>query len=204
MLAGLLLVIALAITVVLVFGNNLSSNPSDADSEIITFTTDKPDETKPDKDSYKWKGKPTDPRYISLPSIKAEGFVQKVGVDQNRQVAAPNNVHMAAWFVDTVLPGQKGLSIVDAHVSGPNQPGIFKNLGKLRAGDTFTVEFGNGTLKKFKVFEKTTVPEAEAAALLFNQDPTILSQLNLITCAGRYDKSARSYTDRTIVYAEAL
>lgn len=85
--------------------------------EVITYSTDSPDEEKPN-DSYVWRGLPTDPKYIDMPSINASGYVQSVGKDQYSAVAVPNNIHMGGWFVDMALPGQPGLSIIDGHVTG--------------------------------------------------------------------------------------
>lgn len=173
-------------------------------NEVITYSPDKPDETKPDKDTYKWYGNPTDPKYITLPSIGAEGFLRKVGVDQNKQVATPDNINMAGWFVDTVRPGEKGNSIIDGHVSGWVNKGIFKDLIKLKSGDTYSVEFGNGDKKTFKVKEVKDVPVDEAASILFSQDPGITNQLSLITCGGKFDRASNQYENRVIVISEAI
>ncbi len=173
-------------------------------NEVITYSPDKPDETKPDKDTYKWFGNDDDPKYITLPSIKAEGFLRKVGVDQNKQVATPDNINMAGWFVDTVRPGQKGNSIIDGHVSGWVNNGIFKDLIKMKAGDIYTVEFGNGDKKEFKVKEVKDVPVADAASVLFSQDPEITNQLSLITCGGKFNRSTNQYENRVIVISQAM
>lgn len=172
--------------------------PVETKSSTITYSTDQPDENPPGKD-FVWKGKPTDPKYITLPSINASGYIQNVGVDQNKAVAVPNNVHMAAWFVETVLPGEKGLSIIDGHVHGRVNAGIFQNLTKLKAGDSLTIEFGNGSKKDFEVVKSVSLDTKDAAGALFSQEPTITNQLNLITCSGSWDKKAQQYTQRTIV-----
>lgn len=173
-------------------------------NEVITYSPDKPDETKPDKNTYQWYGNPEDPKYITLPTIKAEGFLRKVGVDQNKQVATPDNIHMAGWFVETVRPGQKGNSIIDGHVSGWVNNGIFKDLIKMKPGDVYTVEFGSGDKKQFKVKEVKDVPVADAASILFSQDPEITSQLSLITCGGKFNRSTNQYENRVIVISEAI
>lgn len=181
------------------------SRPSDskkvvaATDKVITQSTDDPDETPIDKDNFDWKGKATDPKYISLPTIKGEGFLQKVGIDQRKEVGVPTNVHLAAWFSKSSLPGEKGLSIIDGHVDGKSQPGVFKNLGKLKVGQRFTIEFGNEKKTTFVVRKVSTVDEDKAASVLFSADLGVMSQLNLITCGGTYDKKARHYKQRIIV-----
>jgi len=173
-------------------------------SNVVTFSTDKPDEKKPDKATYQWRGKPTEPKYIKLPAITTEGFLQNVGVDQNKQIAVPNNIHVAGWFNQMALPGDKGLSIIDGHVTGRVNDGIFKDLEKLKKDDTFTIEFGNGSSKEFKMVESVDTPVAESAAVLFSQDPAIEKQVNLITCSGKFDKKLNGYPNRLIIIATAL
>ncbi len=169
--------------------------------EVITVSTDTPDEVKPDKATYKWQGAEADPKMVILPSIGAEGFVQKVGVDQNNQVAVPNNVHVAGWFTNSVLPGENGLSIIDGHVDGIKEQGIFEKIGKLQTGDIFRIELGNGKELNYKVLKVSSVATSEAAGILFSQDPTVTSQLNLITCGGTYSSQNHAYDQRVIVAA---
>ena len=183
---------------------NRQNNEKQAAGEVLTYSTDKPEETKPKKETYKWQGQPTDPKFITLPTIKADGFIQKVGVDQNKQIAVPNNIHVAGWFNQSVLPGEKGLSVIDGHVTGRVNNGIFKDLDKLKDGDTFKIEFGNGTSKDFKVVKKVDVLVKDAAGVLFSQEPGIERQLNLITCSGVFDKKSQSYPNRLIVIAQSL
>jgi LPXTG-site transpeptidase (sortase) family protein len=171
-------------------------------NESINYSTNEPNESKKDADNYKWVGSPNDPKKIIIQKIGVDAYVQKVGIDQDKKIAVPNNVHLAAWFTESVRPGENGLSIIDGHVSGRKTEGVFKNLKSLQIGDTFNIERGNGTKLTFKVFETRTVPEGEAAAILFSQNPKVLSQLNLITCGGEFNKKSQQYSDRVIISAQ--
>ncbi len=172
-------------------------------TQTITYSTDTPDENPPGKD-FVWKGGANDPKYIELPTIKAGGYLQNVGVDQKKAVAVPNNIHMAGWFIDTVRPGEKGNSIIDGHVNGRKNDGIFKNLIKLKKGDTVSVEFGDGRKKSFEVDEVVSVKTAEAASVLFSQKPGITNQLTLITCGGVFNRQINQYEERVIAIAQAM
>ncbi len=165
--------------------------------EVVTVSVDDPDETP--LDDYVWRGGPDDPKFIELPTISAGGFIQKVDVDQRQEVGVPSNVGLAGWFIKSSRPGEKGLSIIDGHVDGRSKPGIFKNLEDLKNGDQFTVEFGSGEKVEFKVTSQTKISADDAPRVLFSQDPSVTSQLNLITCGGRYDRGERRYIDRIIV-----
>jgi LPXTG-site transpeptidase (sortase) family protein len=172
-------------------------------TEVITQSTDAPDEKKPD-DGYKWRGAPNDPKYIKLPTIGAEGFIQNVGVDQNKQIAVPGNIHIAGWFVDSIRPGNTGLSIIDGHVDGKRNDGIFKRLADLKQNDEYTVEMGDGSLRRYRVKKVISVDTKDAANTLFSQEPNIRSQLNLITCGGNFDQQSQQYDMRVIAVSELL
>ncbi len=142
------------------------------------------------------------PRRITLPSIEADGFIQQVGVDQHQAVATPGNVHVAGWYVHSVRPGDSGLSIIDGHVQGKYEEGIFKRLAKLKKGDTFRVQFGDLSEKTFTVRSIQSYAASEASVRLFEPAPDIPRQLTLITCGGRYDAAAKQYDRRILVVAE--
>lgn len=175
--------------------------PKPVPPTVVSVSTDKPTETKPA--SYRSTATGSQPKYLKLPSIKAEGYVQKVGIDQRKQVAVPTNIHLAGWFVHAVTPGEPGLSIIDGHLDGRTQPGIFAKLDKLKLSDTFTVELANGVTRQFLVVSVQSLPVADAAAVLFSQTPGVARQLNLITCAGTY-KGAAGYDHRVIVTSRLI
>lgn len=182
-------------------GNQPGSVPTAR--QVITYSTDTPDEEKPGKD-FVWSGLAGDPKSISLQTIGASGYIQNVGVDQKKAVAVPNNIHMAGWYVDMAKPGDQGLSIIDGHVNGRKNDGIFKNLIKLKKGDVFSITFGNDTNKSFEVDEVVSVKTEDSASVLFSQKPGILNQLNLITCGGTFDTSKQQYDQRIIVIAKTV
>ena len=195
---AVLILLSVAIGVLVFFSSR--SKPL-VNQSAVTYSTDTPNESKKDADEYKWSGSKNDPKKIIIEKINVNAYVQSVGVDQNKKVAVPNNVHLAAWFKDSARPGNNGLSVIDGHVSGKTTDGVFKNLKNLQKGDTFKIEKGDGTVIEYVVFNTVTVPESQASAILFSQDPTVSAQINLITCGGQFNKQARQYTDRVIVSA---
>lgn len=60
---------------------------------VVVYSTDHPSEEPIKKSEYRSTAGPTEPKYITLPSISAEGFVEKIGVDQNTQMAVPTNIY---------------------------------------------------------------------------------------------------------------
>lgn len=144
------------------------------------------------------------PKILRIPQIGVEHLIQKVDVDQHNDIAAPVNVHVAGWYVKSAIPGTPGVSIIDGHVAGRYASGVFKDLHKLKPGDEFSIEFGNGASKRFAVLSIREVTATEADTALFNKDPAVESQLTLITCSGAYDTQSATYKNRTIVYSTLL
>jgi LPXTG-site transpeptidase (sortase) family protein len=201
-LASLVAVVVVAAGVVTAVSLRRPKPPEKPKDNTVTYSTDHPDEKPPAKD-YQWQGRPEEPKYIDLPSISGGGYIQKVGVDQHKAVAVPNNIHMAGWFNQTAIPGEPGYSVIDGHVNGRvSNDGIFKDLTKVKVGDNFTIEFGNGTKKNFKVIKSVTVDTDQAGASLFTVEPGVTKQVNLITCSGTWDKNTKEYNKRTIVMGE--
>lgn len=198
----LLFVVVLSVAGVVLIVKN-SNQQKVTPNTTVTYSTDTPDEDKPG-DDFKWWGGRNDPKYIRIPSIKAEGYIQNVGVDQKKQIAVPNNIHMAGWFVDSARPGNKGLSIIDGHVTGRVNDGIFKNLGNLKQGDSYSVEMGDGSIKNYKVIKIVSVATKDSASVLFSQSSKVKSQLNLITCGGNFNQKTQQYDKRIIVASELV
>ena len=199
MLYGLLLICAVS----LLFTLRDKPTPAHVKPQVITASTNRPGETPPAK-NYTWIGNAEDPKRIIIPAIGVNGFIQQVGVDQHTQVAVPNNIHMAGWFINSSRPGQPGLSIIDGHVDGRTESGIFKNLRQLKTNDEITVERGDGQTRSYRVMSVQTVATADAAGVLFSQDPTLASQLNLITCGGTFSRADQAYDKRVVVTARPL
>lgn len=174
-------------------------------TSVITRSTDTPSETKP-TDACKTYTVPADhPRYIDIPEVSASGCVVQVGIDQHGAIAVPDNIYTAAWYVNSVLPGQPGLSVIDGHISGIyKQDAIFQHLSQLKSGDHFTVTLGSGKVLHYEVFKEQSVPLANAVGVLLTKDPGVTSQLNLITCGGVYDKKVGLYDHRVVVSAKLV
>ena len=88
-------------------------------------------------------------------------------------MVAPGNVNLTGWYVGGAKPGDSGLSIIDGHVHGLYAKGVFYNLSQLKVGDSFTVTYGDHSVRHFKVTHVTTVSVADAAKALFSRDSSI-------------------------------
>jgi sortase (surface protein transpeptidase) len=172
-------------------------------THVVTHSSDNPSEA-PVTKAYVSTAVGDEPKYLRLPSINAGGYIIKVGIDQNSQVASPGNVNFAGWYVNSLKPGQLGLSIIDGHVDGKKGPGIFLRLAKLKPADTYDVELANGTKLQYAVQRVSSLKVADVPAALFAHDPSIDSQLNLITCYGTFNYQSGEYDQRTIVVSKLI
>ena len=170
--------------------------------ESVTTSTTTPDEAPPVKKAYAAAPTSNEPERIEIPTIGVDSFVQRVGIDQLGQIAVPTNIYLTGWFIRSSLPGSRGLSIIDGHLDGVRSDGIFKHLAQVKPGDGIDITMGNSIIHHFTVMTVQMVPNAEAANLLFSQDPAVPSQLNLITCGGTFDTNSKEYDQRVIVTAK--
>ncbi len=190
----------------LLIGYTRTKNPNPElpnTNQDITFDTAEPDETTVDIES-EYEVPLDQPRRIIIPSLGVNGFIQRVGQTEQNKVAVPTNIHFGGWYAASVIPGQPGLSLIDGHVSGRYQPGIFKNIHKLKDGDKFSIEYGDRSQKQFEVVSKNSYSLSEINSFFLKREPSINSQLNLITCGGRFDGATQSYDERVLVVSRLL
>ncbi len=167
---------------------------------VVTRSTTHPSEA-PISSATVYKVAADIPRQITLPTINTQGFIQQVTTNKDNTIVVPSNINLAGWYTASVKPGDPGVSIIDGHIGGYYKLGIFKNLSKLVTGDPFSIEFGNGTTKSFKVLNVHNYSVSDASAHLFDHAPGVTNQLTLITCGGKYSASTQSYNQRTLVVA---
>ncbi len=161
-----------------------------------------PDENEPDCENYKVSN--NQPRKIIMPTINTEGCLQKVSIDSKGAIGVPNNIHVGGWYIGLSMPGNKGLSLIDGHLRGLYNQGIFENLYKLKGGDKFEIEYGDGSSKKFEVVSVKQYTVRETSARMFYKHPDIDSQLNLITCFGEWQSDTRQFNQRILVVTKLV
>jgi len=140
---------------------------------------------------------------LVIASIGVDATIEPVGLDSQRAVAGPSSLATVGWFDQGPAPGERGDAVIDGHYGLPSTPAVFRNLNRLRPGDTLEVIWPNGRRLQFRI---------ETAAFVAANSPsppgvfsrTGPAHLSLITCAGQWDQSRRTYSDRLIVTAELM
>lgn len=172
--------------------------------DTVVYSESTPDERRTDSACGNYVVPDDQPRKIEIPSVGIDNCIQKVGVDQNGAIAVPSNVHLAGWFVDSAVPGAKGLSIIDGHVLGRYGDAIFVNLHKLVPGNRVNIQMGDLSYKSFEVVDSNNYSVEDAQPKIFEMLGDVDSQLTLITCFGTFDAQSQTYDQRLIVRAKLI
>lgn len=141
------------------------------------------------------------PSRLRIAKINVDAEVEKVGNDAKGRMDVPRGVLNSAWYAPGFKPGQKGSAVIAAHFDTPTgAPGPFYNIGSLVPGDTIEVEDENGKTLTFIVEAKQKHPDATfpIQEVFAKKDKP---RLNLITCSGTWDATAKNYSDRLVIYA---
>ncbi|MEI6237888.1 MAG: class F sortase [Candidatus Saccharibacteria bacterium] len=201
---GLTLVAIGGWRLLIIYNSAHKTTKLDNPTQAITTSSDEPTEG-PVVVASNYSVPADQPFKIKIPQINAEGYIQKVGDDKFGKIAVPTNINMAGWYINSIKPGKTdGLSIIDGHVHGNYNPGIFINLNKLSVGSEFVITYGDGQAYNFKIKSVQNVKYEDSANVLFTKDPNIASQLNLVTCGGKYNESTKTYDKRVIVISEKI
>ncbi len=181
-----------------VLGVNYSNNDAQREAEA-------PVEKKPSQEDMKtYLVAPQYPRYIRIPSMQVEARIRRLGITTMGAVSTPNNINDAGWYDASVKPGEsEGASVIEGHVAGPTQHGIFWDISKITVGSSIEVEKGNGEIIYYKVTKTEKVPNDK-----FNMQKYLTAEragkhdLKLITASGKYNSIGGVNDERIVVYAQ--
>jgi sortase (surface protein transpeptidase) len=143
------------------------------------------------------------PVTLSIPSLGVEGAsVIPVGLTGQGDLAVPRPEEVG-WYEYSPTPGEAGTSVLAAHLNYRKVPGVFMRLAEVEPGAEVTVDFEDGSQRKFvvnevQIYDKTALPVDRVWTR--RGDPT----LALFTCGGRYDRSHHRYEQNVVVFAHPL
>jgi LPXTG-site transpeptidase (sortase) family protein len=140
------------------------------------------------------------PVLLTIPVINVLAAAQQVGVTESGNMDVPGNTVDVAWFKLGPRPGEKGSAVIAGHLDGTNgEAGVFIDLYKLKKGDMVYVKDDTGTTITFVVRESRIYNPGYAEEVFSSNDGV---HLNLITCDGAWNGSAKSYSKRLVVFAD--
>ena len=93
--------------------------------------------------------------------------------------------------------------MITAHVDWLQEKGVFHDLERMRPGEEVTVDRSDGVAAVFRVTRIEQYPKSRFPSQEVYGD-TNGAEIRLITCGGRFDHAARSYSDNLVVYARMV
>lgn len=144
----------------------------------------------------------TMPTRIKIPAIKLNASIESVGIADSGAMDIPKIATNAAWFNLGKIPGEKGSAVIAGHYGWKNGlQAAFDNLHKLKKGDLIYVEDSTGMMATFFVTEIKKYDKDDDTSTIFGSSDN-KEHLNLITCAGFWNKNNKSYSKRLVVFTE--
>jgi hypothetical protein len=142
------------------------------------------------------------PLRLKIAKIKVNAAIDHVGLTATGAMGIPTAPNRAAWFKLGARPGEIGSAVVSGHVNWYNGDySIFANLSKLKPGDKITVQDDQGKVISFIVRKSVMYGANQDATNIFNSNDD-RAHLNLITCGGTWDKRAKQYSKRLVVFTD--
>ena len=148
------------------------------------------------------------PRYMSIPKLGiSRARVISMGLNSKGQMLSPRSIYDVAWYNKSAKPGTGGTSIFDGHSGVGSEKGIFKNLGKLVAGDEISIEMGDGRVFNYRVYDNLVIKleDANKKMKTLQESPVNGTEsISIITCTGEYSLKQRTYLSRVFLRATRI
>lgn len=141
------------------------------------------------------------PSELEIPSLGIKTNIEHVGQTKTFEMDVPKNAANVAWYVYGAKPGEAGNAVISGHFDTPSgKPAVFYKLRSVVVGEKINVTSEEGIKTTYTIREKKLYPYTKfPSELVFHTKPG--KNLNLITCAGVWDKQDKIYNERLVVFA---
>jgi LPXTG-site transpeptidase (sortase) family protein len=141
------------------------------------------------------------PTLLEIPTIRVKAAVEPVGVLPNGQMGVPKAFDKVGLLMPWTKPGELGNAVIAGHFDHYTGPAVFYHLRKLRPGDKIVVSDRKGSALTFRVSKVESYPTKEAPIeAIFGESDK--AHLNLITCAGKFNRKTGEHARRLVVFTE--
>lgn len=145
------------------------------------------------------------PRYLTINSLGIyTAPIVEVGLGAGGEIGTPNRAWYVGWYTGSVLPGEQGVTMLDAH-GGDLGNGVFKYLPRITIGTDISVEMGDGRKYIYTVVDKVTKTIGDDAnnymSTALSSPQTGVPSMTLITCTGEWSDKQQTYLERLFVRA---
>jgi hypothetical protein len=148
---------------------------------------------------------PSQPKRLTIRSIKVEAPVLRVGLAKDGSVDVPplKRHNEAGWFGQGPTPGQFGPALIVGHADTSSGPSVFHHLGKLKPGQKIEVLRQDDSVAIFQInsvehFSKEKLPIKRVYGDYSRPS------LRLMTCGGKWLGGRQGYSDNVVVFASLV
>jgi LPXTG-site transpeptidase (sortase) family protein len=143
------------------------------------------------------------PKSLKIVKLGIESRIVPLAIDAHNRLQAPANIYDVGWVSKTAKPTDTdGYMVLDGHVQGYSNEGVFKHLDNLKKGDEILVMQVDGKVIPFVVSSIKRVSYDEPAPKTLLAPTRVgMFELRIVTCAGTYLKDKKLYSQRLIVTA---
>jgi sortase (surface protein transpeptidase) len=146
------------------------------------------------------------PVSVVIPEIGVRSPLLRLGLNPDGSIQVPDvttSADEAAWYKNSVTPGQIGTAVIEGHVDSRVGPAIFFRLGALHPGDHIDVTLADGMTAVFRVtgvreYTKNDFP----SEMIYG--PTNYASLRVVTCGGTFDYASGHYLGSVVVFASLV
>ncbi|EZH67512.1 hypothetical protein DH09_06165 [Bacillaceae bacterium JMAK1] len=143
------------------------------------------------------------PASITIPTLDINAPIVEVGQLDNGQMGVPDNGDDVGWYEPGTKPGGIGNAVLAGHVDDRTGPAVFFDLDELEEGDSILVTGEDGEELEYVVERLESYPFDDSPVdEIFGSSDT--KQLNLITCAGIFDRDVGTHDERLVVYTSLI
>jgi LPXTG-site transpeptidase (sortase) family protein len=141
------------------------------------------------------------PIRLKIPALNLDTEIEYVGLTPDGKMDTPKDITKVAWYEEGAMPGEEGSAVIAGHYGWTGgKASAFDKLHTLKEGDTIYVEDEAGDIVSFTVSHiRNYSPEDDAADVFTSTDKE--AHLNLITCAGEWNRDTESYAERLIIFS---
>ncbi len=155
------------------------------------------------------------PLQLRIPKIEVDAPFEPVGVLSDGSMGVPKRPERVGWYAFGPRPGEKGSAVVAGHRGWRSGEAVFDRLNELLPGDTILVADADNKWHTFIVRGSKLFDPQQETEEVFGRWPAGTAAghgstgssgafLNLITCEGEWDRTAKQYTKRLVVFAERI
>ena len=140
---------------------------------------------------------------LVIKSIKVDAPIEYVGLTKGGTMDVPKGPLSVAWFSLGSRPGDIGSAVIAGHYGWKNGvESAFDQIHLLNKGDIISVTDNQGKKISFIVRESKLYNRNAVVPEVFTS--TSGSHLNLIACAGTWDKVHKTYSERIVVFSDLV